>query len=59
VEIIDKRKDLGWRSIDACRSLDAKRVRSGRGKDEKSGDQNDHYDNNYLEHLSLPGGVQQ
>jgi hypothetical protein len=50
VEVVDECKDLLGRGFDARRALDAESVRLSGGKDEKSGEQNDDGDGNYVEH---------
>jgi hypothetical protein len=50
-QIVDERKDLLRRSLDARRALDAERARLGRGEADKAGDQNDNHDDDYGNYL--------
>jgi hypothetical protein len=48
VEVVEKREYLFRRRFDRCRALDAERIRFGRGINEKSGDQNNDYNADFL-----------
>ena len=58
MEVVDECKDLLGRSFDVRRALNTESVGPGRGIDKKNGDQNDDYDGNFLEHLSLRCSVE-
>src|SRR5262245_33119581 len=51
VEIVDERKDLVRRRLDAGRALDAEGIRPGRGENQNAGDEKNEDDADGLEHV--------